>query len=139
MQSEFASTIKICELGLLCVGSTKAVKALKSVVKTEAAALLPAPIMVKHHLFNKFWRKSEQSSKYRQFFERHGINVDDYCVRIPVDMHRKQIHGRGEWTLRLTTWIDENPSATTKEVYQFMGKMMDDFKISGLPIQPYNK
>jgi hypothetical protein len=36
LQKEFASTIKICELGLLCAGSTKAVKALKGTLKTES-------------------------------------------------------------------------------------------------------
>jgi hypothetical protein len=39
LQKEFASTIKICELGLLCVGSAKAAKALKKTVKTQASAL----------------------------------------------------------------------------------------------------
>jgi septal ring-binding cell division protein DamX len=43
LQKEFASTIKICELGLLCVGSAKAAKALKGTLKTQAAKLPSVP------------------------------------------------------------------------------------------------
>jgi hypothetical protein len=39
LQKEFAGTIKICELGLLCAVTPKAVKALKWTLKTQATAL----------------------------------------------------------------------------------------------------
>jgi hypothetical protein len=42
LQKEFASTIKICELGLLCAVTPKAAKALKGTLKTQAAKL-PVP------------------------------------------------------------------------------------------------
>ncbi|MDR1375508.1 MAG: hypothetical protein LBJ45_01695, partial [Holosporaceae bacterium] len=35
LQNEFASTIKICELGLLCAGSAKAIKALNGTLKAQ--------------------------------------------------------------------------------------------------------
>jgi adhesin HecA-like repeat protein len=39
LQKEFAGTIKICELGLLCAGSAKAVKALKGTLKAQTTKL----------------------------------------------------------------------------------------------------
>jgi hypothetical protein len=39
LQKEFAGTIKICELGLLCAVTPKAAKALKGTLKTQATAL----------------------------------------------------------------------------------------------------
>jgi hypothetical protein len=43
LQNEFASTIKICELGLLCSVTPKAAKALNKTVKTQAAQLPTLP------------------------------------------------------------------------------------------------
>jgi hypothetical protein len=34
-------------------------------------------------------------------------------------------------------FIEANPNATAKEVYQFGGKLMDQFGLSNLPIVPY--
>jgi hypothetical protein len=34
-------------------------------------------------------------------------------------------------------WIDASPGATTKEVYQQAGRMMDEYGLSGLPLVPY--
>ena len=36
-------------------------------------------------------------------------------------------------------YIDSNPYATAKDIYQFAGKMMDDYGLSGLQIHPYGK
>lgn len=33
--------------------------------------------------------------------------------------------------------IEANPNATAKEVYQFGGKLMDEFGLSNLPMFPY--
>ena len=37
------------------------------------------------------------------------------------------------------SFIDNNPSATAKDVFQLAGKMMDDYGLSGLRIHPYGK
>ncbi len=106
--------------------------------KGKSPKALPAPKMVKHHIFNKFRGKSPASQKYRDFFKKHGIEVDKWTVEIPEEMHKKWIHGAGRnWTTAWKRWIDANPGATTKEVYQQAGRMMDDYGLSGLPMTPY--
>ena len=54
-------------------------------------------------------------------------------------MHQKFIHRAGNnWTTRWKEWIDQNPNATTKEVYQFAGKLIDEYGLSGnVGIVPY--
>ncbi|HRJ90469.1 MAG TPA: RHS repeat-associated core domain-containing protein [Pyrinomonadaceae bacterium] len=99
--------------------------------------LLESPTTVKHHIFNVFRGNSPKSDFYRQFFKTHGIDVEKYGVEIPEAMHKKFIHGAGNnWTTRWKQWIDANPNATTKEVYQFAGQLMDEYGLSGLPIIP---
>lgn len=88
---------------------------------------------VKHHIFNVFRGNSPKSEIYRQFFKNHGVDVEAFQVLIPEEMHRKLIHAAGNnWTTRWKEFIDANPSATTKEVYQFAGKLMDEYGISGV-------
>ncbi|RME56821.1 DUF2380 domain-containing protein, partial [Candidatus Parcubacteria bacterium] len=93
---------------------------------------------VKHHIFNKFRGKSPVSQKYRNFFKQHGIEVDKWTVEIPEALHKDWIHKAGQnWTTRWKRWIDANPNATTREVYQFAGQLMDEFGINHLPLVPY--
>jgi RHS repeat-associated protein len=100
--------------------------------------LLPPPPTVRHHIFNKFRGNSQKSQKYRDFFKRHGIKVDDFTVEIPEPMHREFIHrGGANWTTRWKRWIDENPDASTTRVYQFAGELMDEYGLSDLSIVPY--
>jgi hypothetical protein len=94
--------------------------------------------MVKHHIFNKFRGESQKSQKYRDFFKKHNIKVDDYSVQITDNFHKNTIHKANKnWTTRWKTWIDNNPEASTKEVYQFAGKMLDEYGISDIKIQKY--
>ena len=100
--------------------------------------LLEAPKTVRHHIFNKFRGKSPASQKYRDFFQRHGIDVDDFTVEIPEAMHREWVHRAGHnWTTRWKRWIDANPNATSKDVYQQAGRMMDEYGLSGEPLIRY--
>jgi len=93
---------------------------------------------IKHHIFNKFRGISPASQKYRDFFQQHGITVDDFTVAMPETLHKEWIHRAGNnWTTMWRQWIDENPNATTIEVYQQAGRMMDDFGINRLPLIPY--
>jgi hypothetical protein len=94
--------------------------------------------IVKHHIFNKFRGESEKSEKYRQFFKQHKINVDDFTVEITESMHKGHIHAKGKnWTTEWKNWIDLNPQASTKEVYQKAGQMMDQYGISNVALVPY--
>jgi RHS repeat-associated protein len=107
------------------------------VTKTGIQLLLPAPKMVKHHIFNVFRGKSPGSQVYRDFFKKHGIDLDKHTIEVSEGVHR-QLHAAGNnWTSRWKSWIDANPNATTKEVYQQAGRMMDDYGIGHLPIGPY--
>ncbi len=104
---------------------------------TEAQLLLAAPKMVKHHIFNVFRGSSPRSQVYRDFFKKHGIDLDKHTVEVSEGVHR-QLHAAGNnWTTRWKAWIDANPNATTREVYQQAGRMMDDYGIQHLPIVPY--
>ena len=52
-------------------------------------------------------------------------------------MHMNIIHGKGGWNQKWMDFIDNNPNATSKDIYQFAGKMMDDYGLSGYTIHPY--
>ncbi len=98
----------------------------------------PPVRIVRHHIFNVFRGNSPMSQKYRDFFAKHGIKVDNFAVDLPENFHKRWIHSEGRnWTTRWKQWIDANPHATTKDVFQQAGRMMDEYGISHLPIIPY--
>jgi hypothetical protein len=106
----------------------------------EKPVLLEKPAMVKHHLFNRFWQQTESSKRYVEFFKAHKIKVDDFCVELPKTTHMNYIHHwQNDWTNRWKSWIDMNPNASTEEVYQFAGRLMDEYGISHVPIVKYHK
>jgi hypothetical protein len=107
---------------------------------SDAHKQLEAPKMIKHHVFNKFRGVSVQSEKYREFFKLHNIEVDKYTIEIPASMHRSKIHtADNNWTGKWKSWIDSNPNASTKEVYQFGGRLMDEYGVNHIPLVPYKK
>lgn len=130
-------------LGCIGVGLLSKVDKLRDIRNASAAAggirgLLGQPRMVKHHIFNVFRGNSAGSAKYRDFFSKHGIDIDAYAVEVTEGFHRNWIHRAGRnWTTAWKRWIDNNPNATTREVYQQAGKMMDEYGLSDLPIVRY--
>ena len=91
-----------------------------------------------HHIFPAF----RGNDYYSEYFTSRGINVDDYTITISGGkggQHLNSIHGKGGWNPKWKEFIDNNPNATAKEVYQFAGKMMDEFGLSGYEIHPYRK
>ncbi|MGH1441765.1 MAG: RHS repeat-associated core domain-containing protein [Cellvibrionaceae bacterium] len=109
----------------------------KAALPKAGVKALPAPDMVKHHIFNVFRGRSPKSQKYREFFKKHGIKLDNHTVKLTVSEH-KAVHKAGNnWTTQWKNWIDANPNATTKEVYQQAGRMMDKHGISHKPIVKY--
>jgi hypothetical protein len=115
-----------------------------SCVATEAApfgeigpagnpGLLPTQ---QHHVFPQ---------KYRSTFENAGVAIDDFTVPLNRTQHLKGVHGSGlpgqglpgRWNQRWGEWLDANPGAGAKEIFQQGGQMMDDFGLGGLPIGPY--
>ncbi|MCB9772142.1 MAG: DUF2380 domain-containing protein [Candidatus Omnitrophica bacterium] len=97
--------------------------------------LLTAPKMAKHHIFPQ---------RFKPFFNSKGIDIDKFTVSIPQNTaHLKGVHGNGlnnmpgKWNERWENFIKSNPNATPQDIYQFGGKLMDEYGLSGLPIQSY--
>jgi RHS repeat-associated protein len=99
-----------------------------------APKLLQAGKLMDHHIFPQ---------QFRKFFQGKGVDIDQFTVRIGETTHLKGVHGRGlgnmpgRWNARWSEFIDANPGATPKDIYQFAGRLMDEFGLSGLPIAPY--
>jgi RHS repeat-associated protein len=92
-----------------------------------------------HHIIPAFRGKS---AKYARFIKKRGINVDNFTVTLSHGKnshHLKFIHGQGKWNQRWMDWIDANPNATAKDIYQFAGRMMDQYGLSSVKIHPYKK
>ena len=118
-----------------------AAKAIKSSSKTEVLLLeTTKPITGKtndHHIIPAFRGKSKP---YADFISARGIDVDQYTITADAGkggMHMNIIHGKGGWNQKWMDFIDNNPNATAKDIYQFAGKMMDDYGLSGYTIHPY--
>jgi hypothetical protein len=45
----------------------------------------------------------------------------------------------GRWNRRWAKWIDANPNATAKDVFQQLGKMMDEYGLAVYRVHPYKK
>ena len=94
----------------------------------------------KHHIFPQ---------AYREEFESLGINIDDFVVEISQSEHLRGVHGRGGFvgsgdTLYLGRYNQQwgeffanNPNPTTKEVFQFGGRLMDEYGLNNFPIIRY--
>ncbi len=113
--------------------------ALQIAVKIETKAeqkLLSAPLLEQHHIFPQ---------QFRKFFVSRGINIEDYTVTLGRTTHLKGVHGSGlgrmpgRWNQAWQGFIEANPEATAIDIYQFGGKAMDEFGLSGYPIRSYGK
>ena len=92
-----------------------------------------------HHIIPKFRGKSKP---YADFIAERGIDVDQYTITVSSGkggMHMNSIHGKGDWNTLWMEWIDNHQDATAKDIFQFAGKMMDDFGLSGYKIHPFHK
>jgi Predicted lipoprotein of unknown function (DUF2380) len=107
---------------------------------TDPSRLLEAPKEVAdHHIIPAFRGKSKP---YADFIKERGINVDDFTITVSSGkggQHMNFIHGRGKWNQKWMEFIDNNPNATAKDIYQNAGKMMDDYGLSSYPIHPYKQ
>jgi RHS repeat-associated protein len=90
---------------------------------------------VSHHIFNAF--RGTAATKYRNFFKNLGIEVDKHTVKIPESLHKFLHRAGNNWTTQWKNWIDANPNATAKDVFQQAGKMMDETGINKLPISTH--
>lgn len=90
-----------------------------------------------HHIFPQ---------QFREFFKARRVDVDKFTITVAHDTtHLKGIHGRGlgnmpgRWNQRWAEFIKNNPSASPKDVYQFAGKLLDEFGLGHIPIHPWGK
>lgn len=87
-----------------------------------------------HHVFPQ---------QFKRFFDQRGIDIDEFTVPLGEGRHLRGAHGRGadglpgRWNARWRDFIRENPGASAKDVYQFGGRLMDEYGLSGLPIRRY--
>ncbi|WP_437874700.1 RHS repeat-associated core domain-containing protein [Sorangium sp. So ce513] len=103
-------------------------------VPQAPAALLATVKTQRHHIFPQ---------KFKSFFQARGIDIDKFTVEISRGHHLNSVHGRGDMVMpgrynqRWVEFIEANPNATAKEIYQFGGRLMDEYGLGGLPIVPY--
>lgn len=88
--------------------------------------------------------------KYERWFNSKGISdIDEFTVTVDHNVtHLKAIHGKGnmgqmpgKWNQMWADFIEskEGANATTKDVYQQLGKMMDQYDLNNLKIHPYGQ
>jgi hypothetical protein len=101
-----------------------------------ASRLLANPALHDHHLL---------PVQFKDFFAARGINIDDHTITVSRGVHLRGIHGKawgyspGLWNKKWEEWIKANPNATQKDIYQQLGRMMDEFGLTGYPIHPYGQ
>ncbi|WP_296792943.1 DUF2380 domain-containing protein [Ruminococcus sp.] len=92
-----------------------------------------------HHIIPKF---RGNSKPYADFIAKRGIDVDKYTISVTAGKggaHMNLIHGKGKWNPKWMEFIDNNPSATAKDIYQFAGQMMDDYGLNKFKIHPWGE
>lgn len=66
-------------------------------------------------------------------------------MTLSESVHQRGVHGNGignmpgRWNQQWEEWIQANPNATAKDVYQQLGRMMDDYGLGGSRIHPYRE
>ncbi len=81
-----------------------------------------------HHLL-------PQQKNLKEKFERAGLDIEDYKVKVPEDFHR-DIHGKGGGDFWETSWnpqwedfFEDHPNATQEEILDQLHEMADEFGI----------
>lgn len=98
--------------------------------------LLSAPKMTDHHIFPQ---------QFIRYFEEKGIDIHKYTISIGETTHLKGIHGSGyggmpgRWNKKWEQFISNNTEATSKDIYQFAGKLLDEYNLNTLTIHGYKK
>jgi RHS repeat-associated protein len=81
-----------------------------------------------HHLL-------PQSGKLKPFFERAGLNIEDYTIPLDKTLHRLRPNGihtgptADSWNGVWKQFFDQNPNATKEEILNQLEKMRRDFGI----------
>ncbi|HZI16294.1 MAG TPA: TIGR02269 family lipoprotein [Myxococcus sp.] len=88
----------------------------------------------KHHIF-------PQASGLALWFETQGVNIHNYTMPIPRDVHRR-IHGNdglgGPWNQAWREFKAQYPKASPEQIYKHAGELIHRFQLIGGPIRPYH-
>jgi uncharacterized lipoprotein (TIGR02269 family) len=96
----------------------------------EIAGLLAKPARKDypwHHLL-------PQREDLAEEFARLGIDIEEHLVSIPLEVHVKIHQGAprgGLWNLAWENFFKENPGATKKDVFMYLGELIHVFKLDG--------
>jgi hypothetical protein len=98
----------------------------------------PTGRLADHHIFPR---------QFEAFFSQRGIDIHSFTITVDHHItHLRGIHGRGNhgqfpgrWNQLWQDFIDNTPNASALEVYQFAGRLLDDFGLGHLPIHPHGK
>lgn len=77
-------------------------------------------VIAQHHIFPQ---------QFRPDFERMGINIDDFTVRIPKQLHQT-IHSSG-WNNKWQTYLKANPDSTKAQLLSKVENMLGELGITG--------
>jgi RHS repeat-associated protein len=103
-------------------------------IKTQNAVILVgAAGMEGHHFFPR-------SPEFRRFFDATNINVDDFVMNMPGDLHRLKPDGLhtgtgrgGDWNQSWRDYFEEFPNASQEQIFQHGEEMIREFPV----IEPY--
>jgi hypothetical protein len=108
----------------------------RAIEQSPRVQLLAAIKVNDHHIFPQ---------QFKKFFAERGIKINDYTVSLGQTTHLHSVHGKGSaglagrWNSRWEEFIQKFPNATTREVYQFAGSLMDEFKLNKEILHGYKK
>jgi uncharacterized lipoprotein (TIGR02269 family) len=94
---------------------------------------LPPESVERHHIF-------PQAPDLAAWFSRHRINIHDYTLLIPREVHRR-LHGGGprggRWNEEWRRWTEERDSATHEEIWRHAIKLIVQYDLTGSQMVPY--
>ncbi|MCK8502165.1 TIGR02269 family lipoprotein [Myxococcus faecalis] len=94
---------------------------------------LPPGRFEKHHIF-------PQAEDLALWFRGRGLNIHDYTLSIPRDLHQR-IHRGGDrggaWNNAWRDYRRQNPAPSKEEIFKHAGELIYRFQLLGGPIRPY--
>ena len=93
---------------------------------------LPAGRFEKHHIF-------PQADDLARWFARQGVNIHEYTLPIPRDVHQRIHRGDrgGAWNKAWREFRQANEEALPEEIFRHAGELIYRFELLGGPVQPY--
>ncbi|MCP3058648.1 TIGR02269 family lipoprotein [Myxococcus sp. K38C18041901] len=95
---------------------------------------LPAGRFERHHIF-------PQAKDLAEWFKGRGINIHDYTLPIPRDVHQRIHRGGdrgGEWNNAWREFQERHPRPSKQQIFKHAGELIYRFQLLGGPIRPYH-